>query len=275
MVDTRQVESRAATRLRRQRLFDLDFVDAADERQVLFEVLAGGFDDDGRAPVVVTPNVDHLVRLQRAPADVRNVLYLARWCLPDGQPVVWTSRLAARPLTTRLTGSSLVEAFWSEDRSRIPFAVVASTSVVAAHIEIGQPGACIVVAPRLEDRDAVDEFVASQIDAIVACEPKLIFVGIGFPKDHHVIAALLASWPRDREVPVMLAIGGSFEMLFGIRQRAPQWVQRVGFEWLFRFSQEPRRLFVRYFVRDPAFLALALTEVRRSRAERRRGVAAR
>lgn len=271
MLDAHSRATLAPTaQLRRRRLFGLDFVDAADERAVLVDILMRAEDDDGLAPIVVTPNVDHLVRLDDVAADVRNVVLIARWCLPDGQPLVWTSKLAGRPLAARLTGSSLVERFWEDERGRVPFAVVASSNLIAERVRAAEPEACVVVAPALDHRVAVECFVAQHLDAIVASKPQLLFIGVGFPKDHEIIATMMRSWPRDRAIPVMLAVGGSFEMLFGIRRRAPEWVQRAGLEWLYRFGQEPRRLFVRYFVRDPWFLGRAVSEVRRARAERRR-----
>jgi hypothetical protein len=57
---------------------------------------------------------------------------------------------------------------------------------------------------------------------------------------------------------VAIGVGGSFELLAGIRKRAPQWVQSVGMEWAFRLAQEPRRLAKRYLVGNSVFSYYAL-----------------
>ena len=69
---------------------------------------------------------------------------------------------------------------------------------------------------------------------------------------------------------MFLAVGASFEYVLGVRKRAPQWMQRSGLEWFFRFVHEPKRLFFRYFVRDPAFLLVAAREWRQREPRRRR-----
>ena len=60
-------------------------------------------------------------------------------------------------------------------------------------------------------------------------------------------------------------------MYTGLKKRAPRLVQRLGLEWFYRFCQEPRRLFGRYFVRDLAFLTIVVRELRTTIASRRRG----
>ncbi len=54
----------------------------------------------------------------------------------------------------------------------------------------------------------------------------------------------------------MIGIGAALPVLIGVQSRAPLWMQRYGFEWLYRFSQEPKRLFKRYAVTNTKFLFL-------------------
>jgi N-acetylglucosaminyldiphosphoundecaprenol N-acetyl-beta-D-mannosaminyltransferase len=272
-VDEGAMQRRPPSTFPRRRLFGLEFVDAADLGPVVTDILAGERFDDGRLPVVVTPNVDYLVRRADAPLPAQRLFERARWCLPDGQPIVWASRLVGRPLAARLAGSSLVAAFWSDPRTEdLGITVVASTPSIGSSIRRSKPNAHVIVAPALNpDEQEIEMYVEQHRDEIVAMSPVLVFVAIGFPKELLVIDALLRGWPDDRALPVFLAVGASFEMLFGVRKRAPQWMQRAGLEWFFRFAQEPRRLFVRYFVRDPAFLLLVAREWRdRERPARRR-----
>ncbi|MBN9161946.1 MAG: WecB/TagA/CpsF family glycosyltransferase, partial [Myxococcales bacterium] len=71
-------------------------------------------------------------------------------------------------------------------------------------------------------------------------------------------------------VPVAIGVGGSFELASGIRRRAPRWLRSSGLEWLFRFAQEPKRLFRRYVVDDLPYFAGAAA---RALAARFRGPA--
>jgi N-acetylglucosaminyldiphosphoundecaprenol N-acetyl-beta-D-mannosaminyltransferase len=74
----------------------------------------------------------------------------------------------------------------------------------------------------------------------------------------------------DRHFPqlegmVTMGVGGSFDVLSGTVARAPVWMQRMGLEWFFRFLQEPRRMWHRYFVTSFRFLFRVLAEIPRSR----------
>ncbi len=251
--------------LARRPLFGHDFVDEPDLRRVALDLLQYVDEPSDALAVVVTPNVDHVVQFRSAPPVARRIAQRARWCLPDGQPIVWASRILRRPLATRLAGSSLVELLFTD--ATLPLGnivVVASDDSIATQVRVATPDALALVAPHfaVADDGAITGFVATHLDAILAHRPQLVFVGIGFPKDLLVIDALLAAWPPEVDRPVILAVGASFEMLFGFRTRAPAWMQRAGLEWFYRFLHEPRRLFVRYFVRDPAFLLLVAREWR-------------
>ena len=60
-------------------------------------------------------------------------------------------------------------------------------------------------------------------------------------------------------VPYAMGVGGTFDAVTGKVKRAPRWMQRTGLEWFYRFIQEPRRMFRRYFVTDMAFVGMLLS----------------
>lgn len=262
--------------LARRHLFGLDFIDAPDVTSVADALLddtavAAALERiDGRLPVVVTPNVDHLVRLDRqADAVAARIVSGAAFVLPDGQPIVWASGWLGAPLRARLPGSSLVGELWPrlvDAGTRV--AVVATSHEVASAVEGDSPAALAVVAPQLDlaDRDAFDSFVADVADRIAAHRAELVFVTLGFPKQCNIIDGVLARWPSDLPPPLCFAVGASFDMRYGIVKRAPDWVQRIGMEWFFRFVQEPRRLFKRYFVDDLHFARMVARERRARRS---------
>ena len=255
--------------LRRKRLFGLDFVDTPTVAVVARTLL------DFRPPtsstmvlpVVITPNVDHMVILRADDLDpvVADVVQRAAWLLPDGQPIVWTSRLVSRPLSARLPGSELVEQLWpAVCREGIATMVVAPNTETADRVRLDHAGAIVVEAPRFQPHDAaaLDDFAATCIASMDDAGVRFVFVAVGFPLSAAFAGSLLRQWPSDRPVPVVLCIGASFEMFHGLKRRAPIWMQRLGLEWFFRFIQEPRRLFGRYLLRDPRFAAQVWREWR-------------
>jgi N-acetylglucosaminyldiphosphoundecaprenol N-acetyl-beta-D-mannosaminyltransferase len=84
---------------------------------------------------------------------------------------------------------------------------------------------------------------------------KILFVGLGCPKQELWIAE-----HKGRVQAVMLAVGAAFQFHAGVVRQAPHWMQNNGLEWLFRITQEPRRLWKRYFVVVPRFVSLVLLE---------------
>lgn len=258
--------------LERAALFGLEFVDAAsvDEViEVLLEASTRPCPDHDRPPVVITPNVDHLVRRSRGlDASAVELAERARYVLPDGAPIVWASHLLGQPLQARLAGSDLVASFWPRivlDRRRA--FVVASSKEIARAVQADAPTVTSVEAPILgaPGTPPFDEFVDLCVDVAAAHGSEFVFVTIGHPKQNDVIREILARWPADRPIPTFLAVGASFEMYLGLVKRAPNFVQRIGMEWFFRFVQEPRRLFRRYFIDDVAFFALVFREWRSQR----------
>ncbi len=247
--------------LRRTPMFGLRFVNAPDLEPVVDAIMTTPARDDDVVPALLTPNVDIVVHLDRAPGSVEAEMFRrAQYCLPDGAPLVWVSRWLSEPLGARLPGSGLFEALWPRVASeRVPCVVVASSDDIAERLKREHPEADVVIPPMFDadDDSALTEIAEQILAAAAGVEPRLVLVGIGNPKDARIIANLLDRWPADLgPKPLCLGLGGSFAMYLGLKRRAPGWVQRIGMEWFFRFAQEPRRLFHRYFVQDMAFIAI-------------------
>lgn len=259
--------------LDRVRLFGLDLVNAGSLHPVIEEILHGPRRDDEKLPVVLTPNVDIVVHLDRAPSSIEAEMFRrAQYCLPDGQPLVIVSRLLGERLKARLPGSGLFQHLWPKIvEASVPVMVVASSDDIAGRLEREHPKAGFIVPPMFDadDEGAIAEIVDGMLGAARAGRPDLILVGIGNPKDARIIAALFDRWDsRLGPKPLCLGLGGSFAMYLGLKKRAPDWVQRVGLEWFYRFLQEPRRLFHRYFVRDMAFFGIVRREWQSGRSAR-------
>jgi N-acetylglucosaminyldiphosphoundecaprenol N-acetyl-beta-D-mannosaminyltransferase len=219
--------------------------------------------------------VDTVVRLDELePSGVAQRLRNARYILPDGQPIVWASRLLGEPLRSRLAGSDLVPPLWRRivAEGRTPM-VIASCEEVAESLQKEVPSLAVYVPPVFDPADpsAFADIISAIADVLDGTDPEFVFVGISYPKQQLLAFALIDRLRRQgRRPPVFLLIGGSFDMYVGRTPRAPAWMQRVGAEWFFRFLLEPRRLFRRYFVEDLRFLTIVGRELRAARGERRR-----
>jgi N-acetylglucosaminyldiphosphoundecaprenol N-acetyl-beta-D-mannosaminyltransferase len=262
--------------LRTQHLLGLDFVDDVSVDATVERLLAPQAGQAGE-PVVFTPNVDTIVRLgELETSGIADRLRDARYILPDGQPIVWLSRLLDRPLRSRLAGSDLIPPLWrrivSDGRRAM---IVASSDDVADELRAELPSLATYVPPVFDESDEVAMVAVTRATCALldTTEPEFVFMGISYPKQQVLAFALIDHLRRQgRPLPVFLLIGGSFNMYLGHARRAPVWVQRMGAEWFFRFVQEPRRLFRRYFVEDVRFVSIAAQEIQASRSRRLRPV---
>ena len=240
------------------RVAGVDF-DALSERQVVARII--GDSNDGRGGWVVTPNIDICRQLRHDPA-VRALVSGASLVVADGMPLIWASRLRGDPLPERVAGASLI----------FTLSEAAAASGKSVYLLGGAPGVPARAAAAL-GRRYPGLMVAGvhappfgfdrepgEIEAIAArlarAKPDIVFVGLGFPKQERVIAALAPGLPA----AWFIGCGAAIPFAAGTLPRAPHWMQLLGLEWIHRLITEPRRLFHRYLVNDVPFaLRLLLT----------------
>ena len=205
----------------------------------------------------VVLNVDKLVKASRAP-ELRRIINACDLVNADGMPVVWAARLLGKPLKERVAGIDLFEALMQRAAAQgwRVFLLGAREEVVARVRAIYQQKyrGLVIAGHRNGYWSAAEEpDVAAQVAASGA---DLLFVAIGSPQKEQ----FLGRWQASMRVPFAMGVGGSFDVAAGLVRRAPRWMQRAGLEWFYRFLQEPRRMFRRYFIDDMAFLWLFLKE---------------
>ena len=240
------------------RVAGLDF-DTLSEQQVVARII--GDSGDGRGGWVVTPNIDICRQLRHDPA-ARALVSAASLVVADGMPLIWASRLRGDPLPERVAGASLI----------FTLSQAAAASGKSVYLLGGAPGVPARAAAAL-GRRYPGLLVAGvhsppfgfdrepgEIEAIAArlarAKPDLVFVGLGFPKQERVIAALAPGLPA----AWFIGCGAAIPFAAGTLPRAPRWMQLLGLEWTHRLISEPRRLFHRYLVNDVPFaLRLLLT----------------
>jgi N-acetylglucosaminyldiphosphoundecaprenol N-acetyl-beta-D-mannosaminyltransferase len=104
-----------------------------------------------------------------------------------------------------------------------------------------------------------DEFCDLQ-EQVRRTSPDFFWIGLSTPKPERFMAAHLS---RLQEAKIMIGVGAAFDLLTGRVRQAPTWMQRSGLEWLYRLSQEPRRLSRRYLVNNPRFVLRAAAQLMR------------
>jgi N-acetylglucosaminyldiphosphoundecaprenol N-acetyl-beta-D-mannosaminyltransferase len=222
-------------------------------------------DEDGHY-YVVTPNVHHIVRLQRD-ALFRQAYAGASLVLADGMPLVWASRSLGRPLKMRVTGADLLpcvcEMAASLDKS--VFLLGARNGVAeraAYNLRRSYPGLQIAGTyspPVGFEHDPAEE--GRVMERINGAKPDVLAIGLGAPKQEVWIAA----HRQELHFGVALCVGAAIDYAAQALKRAPHWMQQNGLEWLWRLMQEPRRLWRRYLVDGLAFAPLLVAEWRRKK----------
>lgn len=213
----------------------------------------------GGGGVVVTPNVDHVVLLERD-ATFRAAYERAFLRLCDGMPLVLLSRMMGRPVPERVAGADLFLDLCGEAAARGLRVFIAGgmpdvleRGLVALRERF--PGLDVTGhSPPLAFEGTVADRVLQR--AIAAAEPDLVMICLGAPR-----AEVWAAGQVERHQAVYLCVGAAIDFAAGARRRAPGWVQTAGLEWLYRLVQEPRRLWRRYLVQDSAFLRIAVREL--------------
>ncbi|MEW6023503.1 MAG: WecB/TagA/CpsF family glycosyltransferase [Pseudomonadota bacterium] len=205
----------------------------------------------------VVVNVDKLVKASRDP-ELRRIVNECALVNADGMPVVWASRLLGKPLKERVAGIDLFEALMRRagEKGWRVFLLGAREEVVAAVADTYRrryPKLTIAGWRNGYWTDAEEAQVAEQVRASGA---DLLFVAISSPKKEQ----FLGRWQAEMKIPFAMGVGGTFDVAIGLVRRAPRWMQRAGLEWFYRFLQEPRRMFRRYFIDDMAFIWLFIKE---------------
>lgn len=204
---------------------------------------------DGRYHYVVTPNVDHIVKLEKD-VEFQNVYKGADLILTDGVPLIWISKFLKESIKEKISGSDLfpkVCELAAKQKYKV-FLLGAEEGIAdkaARNLKHRYVGLDIIgtLSPKFGFEED-EEQISNIIDVINKAKPDILFVGLGAPKQEKFIFKY-----KDRlKVPISLAIGASIDFEAGKVKRAPTWMQRSGFEWFYRILMEPKRMSKRYFV---------------------------
>lgn len=203
-------------------------------------------------------NVHMMIEAQRKPA-FKNILKAADLVLPDGKPITWALKILKDTEQDRVAGMDIVPDLFRElEKTGGPVYFFGGTTEMLEktnnYIADKFPALKIAGYHAPPFRELTEQENEENIARINSSGAKIIFVVLGCPKQEIWMSAM-----KDRINGVMIGVGGAIPVVIGDKKRAPQWMQRSGLEWLFRFIQEPKRLFKRYTVTNTWFLYLLCT----------------
>ena len=208
---------------------------------------------------VVTPNVDHIVRLE-SDEELAEVYRHADLILTDGKPLIWISKLYGKPIKEKISGSDLFPALCkaAAEQGLSMFFFGAGPGVAdcaANNLRKRFPGLKVVgtFSPDYGFEKHYDK-VEEEIELINSASPDILIVGLGCPKQEKFIY----QYRHRIEAKLSLGLGASLDFEANTVKRAPRWMSACGLEWLYRISQDPARLAKRYLVDDIRILPLAI-----------------
>jgi N-acetylglucosaminyldiphosphoundecaprenol N-acetyl-beta-D-mannosaminyltransferase len=207
----------------------------------------------------------HPTVLARRDPEYRSLLNGGDVNLVDGASVALALRLSGCRVS-RLTGSAALQLLsaWGVKSGVTHYLFGGTPEVVERlrrRLEQDHPGIQIVGAESPPFRRLSLEELEAARDRMNAAGAQLVWIGLGAPKQDYVAAQL-----RDLgTASVLLCVGAAFDFVSGAKRRAPQWMQRAGLEWLYRLLSEPKRLWHRYLIGNPTFVAGVLWDFVRGR----------
>jgi N-acetylglucosaminyldiphosphoundecaprenol N-acetyl-beta-D-mannosaminyltransferase len=214
---------------------------------------------DGAAPVyMAVVNAAKLVSARRDD-ELRGALMSADLVTADGMSVVWASRLLGSPLKERVTGIDLFERLIGHAAQRgasVYFLGGRDDAVGGMVTRFKREYPNLKVAGYRNGYFAAAE-TGAVVEQIRQSGAEFLFVAMGSPIQEIWIASYLSA----TGARFALGVGGAFDHLSGLSQRAPGWMQRSGLEWLYRLLSEPRRLWRRYLIGNLRFTCLVAKQL--------------
>ena len=213
---------------------------------------------------VVTPNVDHIVQLDTN-KELQEVYENASLILTDGKPLMWIAKWYGTPIKEKISGSDLFPLLckMSAEKGYKMFFLGAAEGVAAKAAEnlserykglqvVGTYSPPYGFEKNQIEMDKIKEMVKKSA-------PDILIVGLGCPKQEKFMYYICQNFG----VPISFGLGASLDFEAGNVKRAPKWMANHGLEWLFRITQDPKRMAKRYLLNDMKIFALMFKYWRR------------
>jgi N-acetylglucosaminyldiphosphoundecaprenol N-acetyl-beta-D-mannosaminyltransferase len=201
----------------------------------------------------VALNVAKFVNMRRDPvlaADVANSDVVSI----DGMGIVWGARCIGLPARGRVTGIDLLTELLAvcADEGFKPYFLGATPETsqrAVRHVREKYPS---IQFSGVRDGYFSADQERQVVDSIRNSRADCLFIGMPTPRKER----FLASYRDELNVPFVMGVGGSFDVLAGQVRRAPASMQQLGLEWLYRVYQEPGRMWWRYAKTNTLFAGI-------------------
>lgn len=220
----------------------------------------GVWAERGESRYVCVCNV-HMVMEAHDDPRFREVVNGADLVTPDGMPLVWALRLMGVKDASRVYGPELMPALLVMAQERaLPVGLYGGSPAVLDRLlaRLGELFPDLEVAYAHSPPFGPGESQEGELEKIRGSGARLLFVALGCPKQERWMAR-----HRGRVPAAMVGVGAAFDFLAGAKPQAPRLLQAMGLEWAFRLSTEPRRLWRRYLIHNPRFVALTAKQLAR------------
>ena len=213
--------------------------------------------------VVFTPNVDHLMKLQKD-NEFLEAYSISDYNICDSQILIYASKFLGTPIKEKIAGSDFFPIFCKFHRHNQDIKIF----LLGAAPGIAQK-AQKIINKQIGRNIIVDSYSPSFgfeknkkecqkiIDIVNSSGANVLVVGVGAPKQEKWIYHYRKQLPS---INIFMGLGATIDFASGKIQRSPKWMSQVGLEWLFRLLCEPQRLWKRYLVDDIPFLGLILLQ---------------
>ena len=206
--------------------------------------------------VLVTPNVDQIVKMQYD-KEYYDIVKNAEWCVCDSKILYLCAKLIGTPLPEAIPGSSFFPAYYEyhkNDENCKIFLLGAMDGVaqkamdrinkkVGRQMVVGAYSPSYGFEKKQEENDKIYQLINES-------QANVVLVGVGCPKQEKWIDKHKAQMPG---VDIWMALGATIDFEAGNIKRAPMIWRKLYMEWFYRFLQEPKRMYKRYFIDDPKF----------------------
>ena len=191
--------------------------------------------DDGAPEYIVTPNPE-IVMTARQDEEYMDVVNNAFLVLPDGVGVIYGAKILGTPLCSRIPGIDFISNLFEKMDGKKLFLFGAKPGVAEKAAEnISKKYPNIIICGTNDGYFTDDEPIIKKINDAA---PDLLLVCLGAPKQE--------KWMQKNasrlNVKVMAGLGGALDVFAGVVQRAPETWQKLGLEWLYRLTKEPKRI---------------------------------
>jgi N-acetylglucosaminyldiphosphoundecaprenol N-acetyl-beta-D-mannosaminyltransferase len=195
-----------------------------------------------------------MVVLAREDPDLKRIVRGADLVTPDGAGILWAANLFGKRINNKVSGVDIVEQLCKASSMtglKLFFLGAAPEVASTAAVKLTEkyPGARIVGTRHgfftVEEEPEI-------VKEIAETKPDVLFVAFGIPKQEKFIERNKAAMG----IPVLIGVGGSFDVYSGLVKRAPVWMQNAGLEWIFRLCQNPKK--INKVMTLPTFVLIAI-----------------